>query len=257
MSVDRDGFIDVVETHPFQDEFSPLLQDVQSRLCPSTVPLIHSVYVYGSFATGKAVAGRSDLDLSLILNGLPSERDSKRLETTRRELEAAHPIVSKVDFDIGLLQDVLSAKSGLAWRYWLRHHCRCIAGVDLAEGVPLFRPSRTLAIAVNGDFQEVLEKYRKLLLASGPASDCGRLMREASRKLIRSTNMLRKETDHDWPDTLQEHVSRLQRLLPMHGDELHYLLKQAQEPDAMPECFAERLEAFVNWMSNAVDNSPQ
>ncbi|GAB2184247.1 nucleotidyltransferase domain-containing protein [Roseibium sp. LAB1] len=257
MSVDPHGFIDVVENHPFQDEFSLLLQDVRTRLCPSTVPLVHSVYVYGSVATGKAVAGRSDLDVSLILHDLSSKHDSKLIEDTRQALEAAHSIVIKVDFDIGLLQDVLSADSAVAWRYWLRHHCRCIAGEDLAEGVPLFRPSRMLALAVNGDFEQVLGKYHSMLSASPPASACRRLVREASRKLIRSTNVLRTDSDRDWPDTLEEHVTSFQRHFPTHGDELRYFLRQVQEPDATPEYFAERLKTFVDWMSDVVGNCAQ
>lgn len=227
MSVDRQGLIRVVGDLPFQEEYLPLLEDIRDLLSPAAFPLVHSVYVYGSVATGLAVPGRSDLDLSLILRGPPSERDSCCIEGVRRKIEAAHPVVSKVDFDIGLLDEVSSADARMAWRYWLKHHCRCIVGKNLAEGVPPFRPSRTLALAVNEDFEHVLGKYLNALAAAQSGAVADRLMREASRKLIRSTNVLRNEADPDWPETLEEHVARFQRLFPAHGGELQYFFEQA------------------------------
>ncbi|WP_298958205.1 nucleotidyltransferase domain-containing protein [uncultured Roseibium sp.] len=257
MSVDQHGYIGVVGDQPFQTDFHSLLQEVRDRFSPQTLTLVHSVYIYGSIATGKAVAGRSDLDLTLILNKAPSKHDSDLIESKRRNFEIANPIVSKVDFGIGFLEDIVSVDASLAWRYWLKHHCRCIAGEDLAEDIPLFRPSRSLALEVNGDFEQVLGKYHRLLLVSRPASNNGRLVREASRKLIRSTNMLRKDRDIDWPDTLEEHVARFQGLFPDHRDELQYFFQQAREPVAEPEYFAGRLEAFVGWMSGVLHNRAQ
>lgn len=110
------------------------------------------------------------------------------IEAVRLQVESAHTVVSKIDFDIGLLSEISSADPSMAWRYWLRHHCRCVAGEDLAEGILLFRPSRTLALAANGDFEQVLRKYRNALLSAQSQEAALRLIREASRKLIRSTN---------------------------------------------------------------------
>ncbi|TWI33191.1 nucleotidyltransferase domain-containing protein [Paracoccus sulfuroxidans] len=251
MGVDRQGRIGVVERRAFQSKYLPVLEDVRLSLRPQTLPLIHSVYVYGSVAGGRAVVGRSDLDLTLVLSGPPSDLDRSAIEGIRTKLEAAHPIVTKVDFDIGLLQDVLSDKVGLAWRYWLKHHCRCIAGQDLAEDIPLFRPSRALAMAVNGDFAEVLQRYHDALTRPQTEAASRRLVREASRKLIRSTNLLRTETDTDWPETLEDYLTRFQRLYPTQGGELRYFYDQALTPDASADSFALRLQLFSGWLARA------
>lgn len=251
MGIDRQGRIGVIERRPFQNEYLPVLEDVRLSLGPQALPLIHSLYVYGSVAGGRAVVGRSDLDLTLVLGSPPSDRDRNVIEDIRTKLEAAHPIVSKVDFDIGQLQDVLSDEAGLAWRYWLKHHCRCIAGQDLAEDIPLFRPSRALALAVNGDFTEVLQRYHDALTRPQTEAACRRLVREASRKLIRSTNVLRKDADTDWPDTLEDYLTRFQRLYPAQGGELRYFYDQALAPDAGAESFAPRLQVFSGWLARA------
>ena len=246
MGIDRQGRIGVVERSPFQNEYLPVLEDVRLKLGPQALPLIHSVYVYGSVAGGRAVVGRSDLDLSLVLNDPPSDRDRNAIEGIRTKLEAAHPIVTKVDFDIGLVQDVLSNE---AWRYWLKHHCRCIAGQDLAEDISLFHPSRALALAVNGDFTEVLQQYHDALTRPQTEAASRRLIREAARKLIRSTNVLRRDADRDWPDTLEEYLARFQRLYPAQGGELRYFYEQALTPDAAAESFAPRLQLFSGWLA--------
>lgn len=248
MGIDRQGRIGVVERRPFQNEYRPVLEDARLSLGPQALPLIHSVYVYGSVAGGRAVAGRSDLDLTLVLSGPPSDLDRNAIEGIRTKLEAGHPIVSKVDFDIGQLQDVLS---DTAWRYWLQHHCRCIAGQDLAEDIPLFRPSRALALAMNGDFEQVLQRYHDVLTRPQTDAASRRLIREAARKLIRSTNLLRKDADRDWPKTLEEYLARFQRLYPAQGGELRYFYDQAITPHALAESFAPRLQTFSGWLTRA------
>lgn len=251
MGVDLNGMITVLDSKLVQEQYEPLLEAVRSRLDPKSFTLVHSVYVYGSVASGRAVAGRSDLDLSLVLRDPPSSVDSSLVEGIRQEIESTHPIVTKVDFDVGVLCDVLSTENGLAWQYWLKHHCRCIAGRDLAGDFPLFRPSRKLALAINGDFEKVLQRYQKLLSTEQPA-DFGRFIREASRKLIRSTNVLRSETGINWPETLEEHVTLLLRNYPERGDDMRYFLEQALKPDEDPKRFATRLGMFSEWMADEV-----
>lgn len=195
--------------------------------------------------------GRSDLDLSLVLRSPPTSSDSDLVEGIRREIDSAYPIVTKVDFDIGVLCDVRSTENGLAWQYWLKHHCRCIADHDLARDFPLLRPSRKLALAVNGDFETVLQRYRTLL-STEQSSESSRFIREASRKLIRSTNVLRSETGTDWPENLEEHVTLLLRDYPERGDDMRFFLEQGLKPDEDPKRFAARLETFSEWMADEV-----
>ncbi|WP_161556036.1 nucleotidyltransferase domain-containing protein [Mangrovicoccus ximenensis] len=232
----------------FQDAFRPLLADAEARLAPRRCPLVHSVYVYGSVAAGRALPGRSDLDLTLVLHGPAEDSARQELEAIRTALEAAHPVVAKVDFDIGSLRDLASQDSAMAWRYWLRHHCRCLAGADLSVGIRLFRPSKALALAVNGDFGRVLAGYRAALAQDPPEPQARRLMREAARKLVRSTNMLRCDSDPDWPETLEEHVERAARRHPARDSDLRWVLGQAREPDADPRDFAHRLGDLADWM---------
>lgn len=79
-------------------------------------------------------------------------------------------------------------------------------GNDLTKRFDRFKPSRDIAIAVNGDFESVLTRYADLIDQATTPTQSLRLQREASRKLIRSTQVLRSEQDLMWPQTLEEHV---------------------------------------------------
>lgn len=256
MSADLEGFIATPSQKPFQIEYQPLLTEVGRRLLSEPGLQVHSVYVYGSVAEGRAVPGKSDLDLSLILFQPASSEESSFLETCKAGLEADYPLLSKVDFDVGSLQDLTSEETALAWRYWLKHHCRCIAGEDLSTGIEPYRPSLRLALAVNGDYSAVLHRYLAQIKASKTLTRTQRLLKEASRKAIRSTNILRTDHATDWPATLEDHVERVNRLYPERCEDMRMLLTCANSPEFAPDDFAGRLQRFVGWMDGVRRGMP-
>jgi uncharacterized protein len=239
---------------PWQPEIWPVVDALRQRLASEAAGVLHSLYVYGSVAAGTAVAGRSDLDLSLILRRQASVEDHALLEKIRQESAAATAVVTKIDFDIGCLSDVEAPETGMAWRFWLRHHCRCIWGVNLAEGIAPFAASRALALAVNGDFAQVLGGYSAALAGQPPGPEADRLIREAARKLLRATNILRHDSEEDWPASLEDHAVRIARKFPTLGGEVAYFLEQAQRPNAQAALFVARMQAFVTWMEQALQS---
>lgn len=249
MSVDTNGHIRTPAEVPYQAEFLSILADVRQHLETGTPDLLHSVYVYGSVSIGLAVPKQSDLDLTLLLNRSPSIDDKARLEEVRKALESNHPIVSKVDFDIGTVDQV---KSSMTWQYWLKHHCRCLSGPDLALGISPFKPSKELALAVNGDYREVLHRYAIRISACTTEAESTKLRREAARKTIRSSNILRGEADTDWPVSLEACAGRIQHLFPGKVPEIQYFLEQAKQPVTHDFNFVTRLIAFVDWMDEAL-----
>lgn len=145
---------------------SPLLDDLRRTLArPPFERAVHSIYLYGSVARGEAITGRSDLDLTLVLRDPPSPELAAQLETARLALQARHPEVSKIDFDIGHLDQARDPANRDSWGYWLKHRCRCLWGEDLASALPPLRPAKAIALALNGDYAQVLEDYARRLKA--------------------------------------------------------------------------------------------
>jgi uncharacterized protein len=251
--VDANGFIRRAPRDPVGPEFLDLLKDVCATLDARVGPFLHSLYVYGSVATGQAKPFVSDLDLSMVLQRPATTPELATIESARIALEKRHPEVVKVDFDIGVLADVISPARELDWGYWLKHHCRCVLGEDLSERFEPFKPSRAIAQAVNGDFEVVLGKYAERIATLDVGAQSASLRREAARKLIRSTNVLRSSEDQTWPVSLQAHYAAFRRRFPSMGEELDFFMREATDPTAAREEFVRRLKGFTNWMSHRTE----
>ncbi|WP_438868845.1 nucleotidyltransferase domain-containing protein [Pseudomonas sp. L1(2025)] len=243
--VDAQGYVLTLGDAAFQPEFEPLLADVCASLSQSG---LDSIYVYGSVARGEASPGESDLDLSLILLEPPDAQVLAHLETLRQALEQRHPEVTRIDFDIGHRAEVLAPENVNKWGFWLKHHCRCLWGEDLSLRFARLQPSREIALALNGDFEQVLSGYLTRIEKAGTPLERLRLQREAARKLIRATNTLRADNAASWPHTLEEHVAAFIQQQPMMRIQVAYFLFEARNPSAEGEAFTTRLRAFIDWM---------
>jgi len=214
---------------------------------------VDSAYLYGSVARGDAVLGRSDVDVVLVLAGKPTVQDDIDIEAARRALETRHPEVSKVDFDVGFLEEVLAPENLHRWGFWLKHHCRCIYGYDLAGGIDPFLPSRRIARAVNGDFSYMLDGYAHRIGTESDPVTIARFAREASRKLIRATNMLRPVASDFWPESLEDHITLFVKTYPQmaqHAAFFHSFAAPSgdEPPQVVTTDFVDRLRAFSAWM---------
>lgn len=214
------ALIPTVAAFPQQRAFIPLLEALTAGLPRQFPALIHSIYLYGSVARGEALPGVSDLDITLLLNKPADSEALQRLEAWRQAFQLEQRIVSKVDFDIGSVDEALAPEHHDSWGFWLKHHCRCLWGEDLSAAFPLFQPDRRIALAVNADLPRVLARYREQLLQARTVSDERRLKREAARKLIRATNMLRAEGSPFWPITLTDYAEQLLALYAEQRDEM-------------------------------------
>lgn len=234
---------------PLQPQFDALLQDVCASLTAQAGHLLDGIYLYGSIARGDATPGISDLDLTLVLREPPTPPQRETLEALRLALQARHREVVKIDFDIGHRAQALAPEHLYSWGYWLKHQCRCLWGDDLAPHFAPFSPSRAIALAVNGDFARVLDDYARRLDDERDPAAIVRLQREASRKLIRSCNLLRQDGDPGWPASLDEHAALLLRHTPAMQAQIDYFLAQARPGAAPASGFAPALRQFTRWLA--------
>jgi len=246
--VDADGFIACLPDTLLQPAFRPVVDEVLDLLHVRLGAVVHSLYLYGSVAKGAAVAGVSDLDVCLITRRKLNAAEHDCLREIAARAQALHPVISKVDFDCGTLAEALASENQFSWGYWLRHHCRCVAGEDLASHFPRFAPAREIAVAVNGDFIPVLQGYLQRLAET---SNGRQLKRAAARKLLRATNLLRRKEDNDWPETLEEYASRVVQRFPQQQQAIGWLLQQCHTPEDDTAHFTARLKALMRWLDEA------
>lgn len=249
MAVDKNGFILLPDFRGFQPAFAPLVTDVVQKLTASLPELIHSIYVYGSLVDGTAKEALSDLDITLIYRREPDAEAVAKIDAIKSSLEQDYPVVSKIDIDPGVLEDVLLPANEKRWGYWLKHHCICVHGEDLRHRFNPFRPSRDIAVAVNGDFLAVLNGYIALMKPTLEPAQRHGLQRAAARKAIRSTDILREDNDRDWPMTLKEHGEKFSERYPALVEEMDFFLSISNRPRGDIMVFASRIRTFTYWLN--------
>ncbi|QCR38615.1 nucleotidyltransferase domain-containing protein [Nissabacter sp. SGAir0207] len=249
MAVDKNGFITEPVLSSFQPAFAPVVSDVVQQLSKGMPDQIHSIYVYGSLADGTGREALSDLDLTVIFTRELDDATADKIHAFKAELEQQYSVISKVDIDPGVLDEVMLPASANRWGYWLKHHCICLYGEDLREHFKPFRPSRDIAVAVNGDFLTVLNGYVALMKPALETAQRHALQRSAARKAIRATNILREENDQDWPVTLEDLCEKFSDRYPALTEEMDYLLSISYRPKGDILNFASRITTFAYWLN--------
>ncbi|WP_230847808.1 nucleotidyltransferase domain-containing protein [Comamonas testosteroni] len=241
-------FIKALPVRPLQPEFINLIDDARDSVLQELGALLDSLYLFGSVPRAMDQPGKSDLDLTLVLSRPLSSQETESLERVRSNLEAGHPEVTKVDLDLGVLEDVLNPANLYSWGYWLKHECRCIYGSDLALRFQAFQPSPTVAQAVNGDYVQALRDYVARISLAHDEDATRRLKKEAAKKLVRATNVLRLEADCLWPESLEEYAKFFSGRFPEMAEQMEFFLEHAKTPSATNNVFNQRLVFFVDWM---------
>ena len=249
MAVDIKGYIALPEFRGFQPAFGQVVADTLSVLNETCGARIHSIYVYGSVAHARAKEKVSDLDVTLILLAPSDDVLDTQLASLSRGLAHQHAVISKVDIDVGYLQEVISPENSQSWGYWLKHQCICVQGEDLRNRFESYQPSRDIAVAINGDFMAVLNDYMQTLPGISDPAEKLLMQRAAARKAIRATSILRMNTDTDWPDSLQEHAAKFEQRYPALAEEMDYLLAMSSKPRGDIVAFCRRLQTFTYWLN--------
>ena len=249
MEVDNNNAIPMPGCAEIQPAFSYVIECIVSKLTLCFPDLIHSLYVYGSVAEGRAEAGKSDLDMTVIFTHKLAQTTAKQLATTQAELEKNHPIISKIDFDCGFLEEALDPDNILSWGYWLKHHCRCVYGEDLSHRFQVFKPSKAIAVAVNGDFQLVLNRLITQMKMSSDEIKKRQLLCSAARKLVRSTNILRNEQDYDWPSSPHEHRTWFIARYPSLAKDMDDLMAISTGTQGNLVDYEKLLITFASWLN--------
>ncbi len=158
-----------------------------------------------------------------------------------------YPFVTKIDYDIGLLGDVIRDDEALRWGVWLKSVNLFLAGENLQSRFPSLRPTRALGFALNSGVCEQL-KTDLFLLETGQVA----LLHSDSivKRIIRSTYHLILEDD-------QSFVHDLETLRPIL---LHYFpdkprfLSLFAAYDTQQIVSLEDVRYFIDWFSTRMSD---
>lgn len=212
MGVDPAGYIlNQTSTQKILPVYRELLNQILEMLKRCAGAKVHSVYIYGSVGRGEAVQGTSDIDLSVLLTSplLPQEKALLDLETAAFVYK--HPLVPKVDYDMGVVAEVLKQENQFYWGFWLKHVCSCIYGEDLSVKWSRMKPDIRICQAMNQDLMETLAGYRKAILTK--EADAYKLQ-SILKRIVRGAYCYVAVRDESWSTDIRENLQILQYYFP-------------------------------------------
>lgn len=169
--------------------FEPVIQHAMAQV--AAIQGSHSLYVYGSVATGMAQVGRSDVDLMTI--GL----DPAIALRMGRELSATYSKLCR-GVEVGPAQWSDYAGAGdevYGNRVFLRHYCVHLAGPDVRLDLPDFPADAAAARGFNGDIGLCAGRWRTEVLREPCTASLGRRI---ARKTLLAVAGLVSIHDSTW-----------------------------------------------------------
>ncbi|EPE60554.1 nucleotidyltransferase domain protein [Exiguobacterium sp. S17] len=209
LGTDEAGYvINQTDVTRIQPMFRPVLDQVIQLLREEFAEALYSVYVYGSVGRGTAVAGRSDLDVTVIVK---QEVDVDVLKRRTMLLLREHPEVIKIDYDIGLLDTVLDPVNHYEWGFWLRHMCACVEGTDLSHSFPYMKPDERTSRALNRDLSNQLREAQVQLKTRRMT---GKEKRSLVKRMIRGAYLTINVEDQSFVSTITDSLFVLRLYFP-------------------------------------------
>lgn len=230
-----------------QSEFEPVLMQVINVFCTEFPTELHSVYVYGSVAKGTAVIGQSDLDLCVVFVQ-PVDDVERKISQIKSDIMALTSFFSKVDVDIGVLQDVLNENNRKSWGAWIKFFCHPLYGDNLSRQFENVEIDRSVILAINQGYDQEIQHYFEMLATTRfDLQDSVNLKKSVLKRIIRLLPLTWLEIEQ-WPVNLDNTVLQALQKYPEQKPMFEYLLKELENPDVLSCDSLDQVQEIYLWV---------
>lgn len=212
IGTDREGYIiNYTSKDNISLNYLSILEELIQLLKQDLNDKLHSIYVYGSVGRGEAIWGKSDIDLSIVLNLQLTREELEKLNNHKNRFVKENKMVPKIDFDIGTLNDVLKEENLYYWGFWIKHICTCIYGEDLSINFPKMKPNRSICQSLNQDVISSLTNYKDDIIKNEVDSN---MLISALKRIIRGAYCLVAVIDKSWITKIEDIIIVLNYYFP-------------------------------------------
>ncbi|CAG6399238.1 nucleotidyltransferase domain-containing protein [Streptomyces cocklensis] len=211
---------------------------------------LHSAYVYGSIPRGTARAGRSDLDLLVVLNEPPSAADRAAADRVEAGLDADFAVIDGVGLLLDDADTLLSELERYDLGFFVACLCTPLLGEDLAGALPRYRPDGLLARETNGDIGLALPGWRERAAAAGSEDQRTALCRGVARRIVRTGFTLVMPRWGGWTSSLDLQAEVFAGYYPDRGAAMRQAARWARTPTADPAALALLLSDLAPWLTS-------
>ncbi|MFT4343113.1 MAG: nucleotidyltransferase domain-containing protein [Candidatus Woesearchaeota archaeon] len=230
-------------------KYKLIVKNVRSQLLKHS-DKIHSIYLYGSVATGKAKSPSSDLDMIIVLNRKPTLKTKSKLKDLENLLSQKYQkTFREVGFAITYKNEVLRGKDAFGWRFTLEILSVRIYGKNLFQKRVRFSPTKRLAKGLHSDVYENIREAKKKL-NSANTKEYNIQIKSIMKKLIRTAFSIVMEDENYWTTNLDEMTKIFIKHYPTKKQQINAVLEmtKTESPNKNDAIFI--LNTFGKWVSS-------
>jgi predicted nucleotidyltransferase len=226
-----------------------ILNNVKEELFQRFSKKLHSIYVYGSVATGKAKPDISDLDVLIVFKKKLTIAEKMDLKSIQNNLTTEY-----INFfrDIGLesidLSYLLNKKHRFGYPCFIKHLCVFFWGKNLQERLPKFKPDINVADEFNGDLEKHIKNVKDTLKKTANKPEHVLLMKGIMKKIIRTAFSLVMPRDNSWTTDLKIMSKAFIKYYPEHCDQVITALRWTKSPPQERKLFFKFMDDFGGWL---------
>lgn len=208
---------------------------------------VHSLYLVGSIARGRAVAAISDVDTFAVVHGEVDEATRAWMPAVQREFRERFPFATGLELAAYPLREVLE---GDTMHYGIKVRGFCLFGEDLAPRIAPFKPDihlmRYLSFPVRLEIASFVTKIKAAPDADAARGACRSLMKMLLR--VGMFLVITREKSH----TLDLYPSYVcfSRHYPEHEAGMRMALQLALDPVADIEPLQPFVWGFGGWLAD-------
>lgn len=228
--------------------YKSIVDDVKSQLLEFS-DKIHSIYLYGSVATGKARSPTSDLDLVVVLKAKPTSKLESKLKELEKLLSTKYQkIFREVGFAITYQNEVLRSDEAFGWRFFLTILSVKLFGDDLFQEEMKFSPTRKLAKNLHSDIDKNIAEAKKNIESSND-EEAKLQIKSIMKKIIRTAFSMVMEDENYWTTDLDEMTNIFTKYYPEKKQQINAVLKIAKSKSPDKKSATSILNNFGKWIS--------
>jgi uncharacterized protein len=229
--------------------YKPVVNDANSALLKNFPDKIHSIYLYGSVATGKAKSPTSDLDLLIVLEAKPTQKTKTALKELSDSLSQKYQReFREVGFAVTYKNEALRGKETFALNFFITILCVKIFGDNLFPKGTKFAITKRLACSLNPDIDTSIEEAKKNI-KSASNDEAVIKIQSMMKKIIRTAfNLVMVEENH-WTTDLDEMTKIFTKHYPDKKEQIKDVLEIAKSKSPNKKESILILDTFGKWIS--------
>lgn len=249
--VDENGIIITeVSIDKITPPFKIIVDKVLHAILADPASQLDSVYLYGSIATGKAVKGKSDLDIIVVFKEKANDELLKKISSLEAKLTKEYELIFR---DVGLatthVDDALSEKERLGGLCFLKHLSVCIYGDDITKNVSGFKPTKAVAKGFNGDIAKSLKSLKEKIKNAISGQEVKKVSQLLAKKIIRTAFSLVMPRAASWTTNLQTSVETFLQYYPEKTKEMNTVLGWSKIGTDDKEEILKFINTFGLWLT--------